>query len=315
MTRIDGSSDGPARTANMTLRRLRALLVASTCCLAAACGSGPDESELAAQNWAMLEEYCVFCHNSSEFTAGLALDSMSPDAIAEDAAVWEAVLRKLRGHMMPPPGEARPESAEVVRFVTWMEARLDAANPEPDPGHTVLHRLNRQEYTNAIRDLIALDIDPEELLPVDDVEGGFNNVASALQTSPTFIDQYLRAARNLSSRAIGERAPRPFAVTYNISPAGQELYVEGLPLGTRGGALIEHYFPADGEYRLSIGDLVTARFGINQEHVHTLIGPLDGRNLWELDLGGGDELKAIDQLGQPAVNELHARLKNIPFDA
>src|SRR5690606_21521014 len=134
-------------------------------------------------------------HNAVDMTAGLALDSLRPDEIPEDAELWEEVVRKLRARMMPPPGARRPESEEVDGFVAFMETRLDAASPRPDPGYTVLHRLNRTEYANAIADLIALDIDPQELLPVDSSEGRFNNIANALQVSPAFIDQYLAAAR------------------------------------------------------------------------------------------------------------------------
>jgi hypothetical protein len=280
----------------------------------AACG-GRDSPRAAAEHWAMLDAYCETCHNSAEYTAGLSFESLRPDTIAEDAETWEKVVRKLRGHMMPPPGEPSPKPDQVGEFVAWLEARLDAASPDVDPGHTVMHRLNRYEYANAVRDLVELEIDPAELLPVDGTEEGFDNVAEALQVSPAFIDQYVAAARNVSARALGERAARPVAVSYNVPTAGQDRYVEGLPLGTRGGALIEHYFPSDGKYRLSISDLVTARFGQNQEHLNTLVATIDGRKFFELDIGGGKDLEALDKLGQPAVNEINARLKNIPFTA
>ena len=186
--------------------------------------------------------------------------------------------------------------------------------PLPPPGYVGPHRLNRTEYANAVRDLLALEVDPEALLPVDGAEDGFDNVANALTVSPSFIDQYLSAARNLSAQAVGNPAPRAVGVPYDLSdPRGQQFYVEGLPLGTRGGALIEHYFPSDGDYLLNIGDLVTGLWGYNQEHENTLIATLDGKKFFELDIGGGEDLKALDQIGAPAVDQINARLKRIPF--
>ncbi len=133
---------------------------------------------------------------------------------------------------------------------------------------------------------------------------------------PSFIDQFLSAARNLSAQAVGNAAPRAVGVPYTIGNArAQQFHVEGLPLGTRGGALIEHHFPADGEYRLNIGDLVTGLWGFNQEHKATVIAVLDGRRFFELDIGGGEDLKELDQIGAPAVDKINARLKNIPFTA
>jgi hypothetical protein len=290
--------------------RGRRLLAAALALLLAACAS--DDSTT---HWAMLDAYCIDCHNAAEFTAGLSFESLDPNGVGDEAEVWERVVRKLRGRMMPPPGERRPEAPAIDAFVAWLETRLDAAEPEPDPGHTILHRLNRRQYANAVADLIAVTVDPVDLLPVDDTEGGFDNVANALQVSPSFIDQYLSAAQTLAARAIGQVAARPGSVTYNIPPEGQEFYVEGLPLGTRGGAVIEHYFPSDGEYRLSIGDMMTGRYGFNQEHVNTVVATLDGAKLFEHDVGGGDDLKAMDQGGQNAMQAVNARLKNIPFAA
>lgn len=311
--------EGPVTRANRFVLRARrlpsAVLAGFASALVAGCGASTDDTAVVSEQWAMLDSYCVYCHNDAEFTAGLSFESMSPAQIAADAEIWEKVVRKLRGHMMPPPGEPRPDTAAVERFASFMEARLDAARPVPSPGHTVLHRLNRNEYANAVRDLFALEVQPEDLLPVDGTEAGFDNIANALQVSPAFIDQFLRAARNVSARALGERSARPGGVSYNVPVFGQESYVPGLPLGTRGGVLLEHYFPSDGEYLLSIGDLVTARFGLNQEHVNTLIAVIDGKRFFELDIGGGEDLEALDKRGQDAVNEINARLKKIPFTA
>ncbi len=296
--------------------RVAAPLVALAGILVAGCSGGAGSAATHAERqWSMLDAYCVDCHNSLEYTAGLALDSVARGDIARDAQTWEKVVRKLRSRLMPPPGSRLPDDSEFDEFIAWMETQLDSLHSEVDPGFVGLRRLNRTEYANAVKDLIALDADPAELLPVDGAEAGFNTIANALQVSPVFVDQYLGAARVLAARAIGNPNARPGSVSYDIPTVGQESYVEGLPLGTRGGAAIQHYFPADGEYLLSIGDLATGRFGIDQEHVNTLIATIDGRKFFELDIGGGDDLKFMDQRGQEAVDEVNARLKRIPFKA
>ena len=310
-------TDGERSAARRALGRTVVLAIAGT--LLASCGGGaPDPAELRAEaerHWPLLESYCYECHDSVEQTAGLALDALRPDSIAGRAEVWEKVVRKLRGRMMPPPGGRRPDGHDVDAFVAWLEASLDQAAVETaPPAHLTLHRLNRTEYANAIHDLLALDVDPQTLLPADDPEDGFDNIAASLQVSPSFIEQYLSAARTLSAQAVGTRAARAIGVPYNVpNSAAQNFHVEGLPLGTRGGALLEHYFPSDGEYRLNIGDLVTGLWVFDQEHVNTLIATLDGKKFFELDIGGGDDLKALDQIGAPAVDEINSRLKNIPF--
>jgi hypothetical protein len=283
--------------------------------LSACSGARDDLAADAEQHWDLLGEYCFDCHNSAEYTADLALDVLRPDAIAEHADVWEKVVRKLRGRMMPPPGRTRPDIERLDTLVAWLEATLDAANPDPQPGYVALHRLNRTEYANAIEDLLALDVDPEAVLPVDGAQDGFDNVASALTVSPSFVDQYINAARTLSAQAVGNPSPRALGIPYTFSSVGQQSHVPGLPLGTRGGALVEHYFPSDGEYLLSIGDLVTGLWGFNQEHRQRVIATLDGRRFFELDIGGGEDLKKLDQIGAPAVDEINAQLKNIPFAA
>ena len=285
----------------------------------ASCGGAPSPEDLRAQadeQWPFVERYCVECHNETDLTADIAFDKLSPDEIAAHAETFERAVRKLRGRMMPPPGGVEPSNEETDAFVAWLEATLDAAAPQPEPGYVTPHRMNRTEYANAIRDLLALEVDPATLLPVDGAEHGFDNIANALTVSPSFIDQFLSAARNLSAQAVGDAHPRAVGTPYTIGNArGQQFHVDGLPLGTRGGALIEHYFPADGEYRLNIGDLVTGLWGFNQEHKNTLVALLDGRKFFELDIGGGQDLKELDQIGAPAVDKINARLKNIPFTA
>jgi mono/diheme cytochrome c family protein len=297
----------------------KALAVAAAAAALAGCGGAPSPEALLAEGreqWPFVERYCAECHNGADFAGEVSFDGLGPEHVAAHAETFERAVRKLRGGLMPPPGGAKPERAQAMRFVAWLEASLDAAAPAPEPGYVTPHRMNRTEYANAIRDLLALDVDPATLLPVDGVEHGFDNIANALTVSPSFIDQFLSAARNLSAQAVGNPQARAVGTPYTVANArAQQFHVPGLPLGTRGGTVVEHYFPVDGEYRLNIGDLVTGLWGFNQEHKATVIALLDGRKFFELDIGGGQDLKELDQIGAPAVDAINARLKDIPFAA
>jgi hypothetical protein len=178
-------------------------------------------------------------------TAGLALDTVDPSDPSKNADVLEKAVRKLRGGMMPPPGARRPDQASVDTVVASLERALDAASAaHPNPGRVALHRLNRAEYANAIDDLLGLRIDANALLPKDDEADGFDNVASVLTVSPSFLDQYISAARIVTARALGNPAARPGSMTYRPARGtDQAVHVDGLPLGTRGGLIAEHLFP------------------------------------------------------------------------
>ncbi|PYS43555.1 MAG: hypothetical protein DMG14_00495 [Acidobacteria bacterium] len=204
---------------------------------------------------ALLNQYCITCHNQRAKTAGLMLDTLDYAHLEKDAPTWEKVIRKIKTGMMPPSGARRPERNLLDAFANEVEKRLDsAAARSPNPGAPALHRLNRTEYANVIRDLLALDVDVTALLPPDDATDGFDNIADALGTSPALIQGYVSAAMKISRRAVGDRTLIPSQVTYN-APGGfsQDRHIEGLPLGTRGGMLIQHTFPTDAEYEFSIG--------------------------------------------------------------
>jgi hypothetical protein len=263
---------------------------------------------------ALLDQYCVSCHNQRTKTANVTFDTLDLAHLSDDAAVWEKAVRKLRGGMMPPPGVRRPDQASVETFVSWLEHSLDqAAAANPNPGRVALHRLNRAEYASAIEDLLALRIDAGVFLPQDDEADGFDNVASVLKVSPSFLDQYISAARIVSSRAIGNPSPRPGSSTYRPARGtDQTAHVEGLPLGTRGGLVVEHLFPADGDYKLNIGGLATAGYVRGMEYRHTLVVTVDGAKVFEGQIGGEDDMKAIDQKQAPAVAAVNGRFQNIP---
>jgi mono/diheme cytochrome c family protein len=201
----------------------------------------------------LLDQYCVVCHNQRLKTGGLMLDTTDVAAPSAHAEVWEKVVRKLRGGLMPPPGARQPERTAVDALVSYLETSLDrAAAAAPNPGRVSLHRLNRVEYANSIKALFAIDVDASTLLPADDISGGFDNIASVLKVSPSFLEQYVGAARAVSDLAVGDTPPSQPVTTLvrggksNLPPDGPG----GLPLGTQGGTLVEHFFPVEGEYEL-----------------------------------------------------------------
>ena len=209
----------------------------------------------AADGRALLDRYCVACHNQRTRTAGLTLDTLDLSQVGGDADAWEHVVRRLRAGEMPPAGRPRPDAEAAHEFVSWLETELDRASfAAPDPGRPAVHRLNRVEYANAIRDLFGLEIDAQALLPPDDEHHGFDNIAEVLSVSPTLIDRYLAAARRISQLVVGDTALRPVAHTYPVhGGVNQDSAVSlDLPLGSRGGLAVEHHFPVAGEYVIRV---------------------------------------------------------------
>jgi hypothetical protein len=203
----------------------------------------------------IVTRYCVGCHNERVRTANLALDAVQWDDAAASAPVLEKIIQKLRTAEMPPPGRPRPDKATYEAFRASLETALDAeAARHPNPGRPAIHRLNRAEYANAIRDLLDLPVDGHSLLPLDDTAFGFDNNADVLTVSSGLLERYMSAARKISRLAIGDRALRPVAETYAVSEliAQDERASEDLPFGTRGGVSVLHYFPLDADYTLRI---------------------------------------------------------------
>jgi len=272
-----------------------------------------DESD---KYFGFLNRNCGDCHNFEDWAGSIAFDLMTPEEVADNVEVWEKVVQKLRGRLMPPAGAERPANADADDFVAWMENYLDHAGTQHrHVGHVGIHRLNRKEYANAIRDLLGIEVDAVSLLPNDDSVEGFDNVAQALRVSPAFLEQSLNSARVVAQQAIGNPNARTGGTTYSARGTNQYIHLEGLPLGTRGGLAVEHNFPADGEYVLNIGNLVTRLWVFNQEFNHTVIATYDGVKFFEMEIGGGEDLKAIDQIGDPAVDAINSKLRNIPFVA
>ena len=263
----------------------------------------------------LLDTYCVTCHNQRTKTADLTLDTLNLADVGAHADVWEEVVRKLRGGLMPPAGVRRPPQAEVDAFVRSLEQALDqAALANPNPGRVALHRLNRVEYANAIEDLLGVRVDAAALLPKDDEADGFDNVASVLTVSPSFLEQYISAARVVTNMALGNRAQRAVSMTYRPARGtDQTQRVEGLPLGTRGGLIVDHLFPADGEYKLNINGLAGAGYVRGMEYAHTLVVLIDGVKVFQGRIGGEEDIKAIDQRQAAAVAEINGRFQSIPL--
>ncbi|HEV2984989.1 MAG TPA: DUF1592 domain-containing protein [Vicinamibacterales bacterium] len=215
---------------------------------------GDATREAASNHQAVLNRHCVTCHNRQLKTGGLELDTLDLQHVDEHAAVWERVVTKLRGGVMPPPGRPRPDAAAYDALASFLEMQLDrAAVVNPNPGRTeTLHRLNRAEYRNAIRDLLALDIDVESLLPADGSSYGFDNIAGVQRMSPRLLERYLTAAQKVSRVALGTIDVPAFETFRLVEDAGQDERLEGLPFGTRGGTLIRYNFPVDGDYSIAV---------------------------------------------------------------
>jgi mono/diheme cytochrome c family protein len=255
----------------------------------------PSPSAEAAKYRTWVNQYCVGCHNSRTATPAsepVNLESASLDNLLPHAATWERVLRKLSVRAMPPQGMPHPTEADYAAFTSWLAGSLDRAwAGRSSPGRYVVHRLNRTEYGNAIRDLLAVDVDVTELLPSDGANFGFDNIASSLNTSPLLLEGYLTAAQRISRQAVGDPDARPGSTEYSISREfTQSGYIDGLPLGTRGGTLVRHVFPADGEYKLS-GRLVR---GVEEGYAgvegndlpDTFVITVDGAEVYSAQIGG-----------------------------
>jgi mono/diheme cytochrome c family protein len=292
-----------------------ALSVGST---GAAANSEPDAATAHAgtpPQWGLLEQRCQKCHNSTDWAGGVAFDTLTPEGIPDDAETWEKAVRKLRGRLMPPPGETQPDQQTIDNFVSWMEGQLDhVAAARPDPGYVGLHRLNRTEYAREIDRILGINVDVKTLLPKDVSSDGFDNVAAVLRISPSFLEQYISAARTVSRQAVGRVGEKPSTRQYRVAPdADQSEHIDGLPLGTRGGMLIEHYFPADGEYEFNIREFFFGGAGYvtKVDDRHRVVMTIDDVRVFEQDVGGKGDLKAVDQGQATAAEELQSRFNHI----
>jgi hypothetical protein len=273
----------------------------------------------AAPNQALVTQYCVTCHNERLKTGGLVLDPAEVARPAAHAEIWEKVARKLHAGVMPPPGARRPSDDDLHGFIGYIEGELDrAAAAAPNPGRPMLHRLNRTEYANAIRDLLFLEVDPATLLPPDDSAYGFDNVSDVLGVSPSLQERYLSAAGKISALAVGDVTIRPGSETYRVrQDVSQNQHLDGLPLGTIGGLKVRHYFPVDGEY-----DFATMLYRTNLNIVRGLEYPtdfeiaIDGRAVHHTTIGGNEDLAALFDKPTETSEAIDRRLRaKVPVTA
>ncbi len=259
------------------------------------------EAQQSSPQRAVLNQYCITCHNEKLKTAGLMLDKIDVSKVSESAAVWEKVLQKLRAGSMPPAGMARPDKATYDALAAYLETELDrAAAADPNPGRPTVHRLNRAEYTNAVRDLLSIDTDAVDfatLLPADDAAYGFDNIGDILTVSPALLERYLSAADKITRLAIGDLAIPPVIETIGIpeSLKQDKRMSDDFPAGSRGGIAIRHYFPVDGEYVIKVRlqrDILGAIVGITEPK--QIDARLDGERIRLLNVGGERKGKSND---------------------
>jgi cytochrome c553 len=319
---------------SMRSGRILALLmsVAATLGSTAAAAATPTPAPATGDShgqWSNIETFCFKCHNTEDWAGGVAFDAMTADAVPQDGKVWETAIKKLKGGLMPPPGQKQMDSASTASMVSWLETTLDQAQLNPYVGSIPLRRLNRREYANAIRELVGLNIDPALYLPQDELKEGFDTDAQLLRFTPAFLDQAVSAARTLALYAVGDPKTVPLDTTYGPVPnmilslaarpaegsGNQQRYKDGMPFGTRGGMSAQHVFLADGEYLLSIGDMALARTVPNMEFENTLVALLDGKEFYRTTIGGEQDHKSIDQTLDDAVAKINSRLKDIRFNA
>jgi hypothetical protein len=272
-------------------------------------------SPVAAQpnpNQALLNTYCITCHNSRAKTGGLALDGLDLQAAADSAEIWEKALRKLRGHLMPPPGSPQPAQKDVDSFVSWMENTLDTHARGATAGRVPLQRLNRTEYVASVKALVGVELKATDVLPQDGQVDGFDNIAATLTVSPAFLSQYITAARQVARLAIGN--PNPTVASTKYAIAANSNPDVPLPLGTRGGIGFKHNFPADGEYRITINDLGVGIYASTLENQSTLVIMLDGKIGFHQTIGGPEDwpLHSKGPKGRALIME---RFSKIPIQA
>jgi hypothetical protein len=308
------------RFARLTCRSAQtsAALTLTGVLLLAGCAEPPPEQAVA-EHVETFGRFCTDCHNDAEAAGELSLESVTAADVAAQPEIFEQVIRKLRGGLMPPPGEARPAEEETHALVVALERYLDAtaAARGPEPGRVLLHRMNRTEYATAVQELLGVKIDARSMLPADMASEGFDNVAEVLRVTPTHIEQYVAAARDISILAVGEKAPSPTRADYRAERGLRTAHVDGLPLGTRDGVLVEHNFPADGTYEINLNissipgsELRGYPYGW-LEFEHTVAVTVDGAKVFGGNIGGEVDSNALDQGQIKEVEAIKNRFRGI----
>ncbi len=273
----------------------------------------------------MVSHYCVKCHNVTDWAGGLAMDALDLGHPDQDAETWEKAINKLRGRLMPPAGHKQPDQADVDASIGYLETSIDAAAKVPRVGHVPIQRLNRTEFAASVKELLGVDVDPKQILPTEIEVEGFDNIAGALVTSPSFLEQFLSATRHVAQRAVGEPVPKLESVFSGGGGGGggqagpgsptQYSHKDGYPLGTRGGVSFTHVFPADGEYHINFQDGDSIDAGLyprGMETPATLVILVDGREVARREIGGPEDLAIADRDGPQGRSALTAKVSGIP---
>ncbi len=269
--------------------------------------------------WPLLHKYCSDCHNDIDFTASISFQGLKPGDVDSHAKTFEAAIHKLHLGVMPPRDRPQPPEADRERLVAALEAKLDAAAAaHPYAGAIPVHRLNRAEYGNAVRDLLGLDVDVTSMLPSDGGDFGFDNIAAVLRTSPLLLERYLTAALRVSTLAVGDPTAAPSSTAYKIPiELTQNEHMPGLPLGTRGGTVVHHVFPADANYVLS-GRLVwTVAEGYagleGHDRPFEFVVTVDGKQVFTAEVGGPkDHAESVDNINT-ARADIDKRMTSPPI--
>lgn len=296
------------------MKSLKSTIAAAVAALSTACTPSPEA--LVEEHTSTINRYCLDCHNAVDQEAGLVLEGIDLADVQSNAALLETMVMKLEGRMMPPPGGARPSDEERESLAAYLIDSLDSAAAEnPDYGRMAVHRLNRTEYGNAVQDLLGLEIDAAEYLPADDEAYGFDNIADVLRVSPSLMEQYLSASSKLAALAVGDPETQVVNAVYRAPPdLGQYRHVDGLPLGTRGGLRISHYFPLDAEYDFAVfltRNIVGYMTGL--EWAHELEISIDGERVFIAPVGGEEDNLMSDRNFSAAADVIDARLRTRVF--
>jgi hypothetical protein len=263
----------------------------------------------AASHQAMLTTYCYSCHSTRLKMGGLALQGLDIQGAGADAEVWEKAVRKLRGRLMPPPGSPQPEQQDIDSFVAWMEDTLDRNASAPKAGYVGIQRLSRTEYAAAVKALVGVEIVAKDALPQDAAVDGFDNIASALTVSPTFVDQAIETARTIAKKAIGDRS-----LDSTPYPLAAHRATEAMPLGLRdGGMRLKHNFPVDGEYRFNIlfPDQTLGLYTGSLENEATLVLMIDGKVVFKKPIGGLNDLMLNNRKAGDGRQQIADRFRNV----
>jgi mono/diheme cytochrome c family protein len=299
----------------LLLGALLALIATAQAQTRPAAGSQPAAAATTAgsseQAKATIGAYCTTCHSSQAKIGGLALDNLNVDAVANDAAIWEKAVRKLRGGLMPPPGAKQPEPKEVDSLIGYLETKLDANTTLPRAAYVGVQRMSRTEYIAAVKALVGVDVKTKDILPQDTTIGGFDNIASGLGVSPAFVEQYVESARVIAKQAVGDISLEDIRYLAGANRGG-----EAMPLGWRdGGIRVKHNFTADGEYRFQIHfpDQVLGLYTANLENAATVVLLIDGKVVFKKAIGGLDDLMLNNRKAGDGRAQIQARFDKIPI--